>query len=184
MTTCRLARPRIAKATIVGTCEFGCGGAGSASSIRSRSRNHLYCFVFLFAGDNFLPLHRDYDNAAITLERAPCYGTCPVYSLTIFGNGTVVYEGRYHVVVVGKQTSEISREKVKELINYMHKSGFFSMENYGACCDAPKYTTSITMGSLSKTVIYNYYSAPSRLVDLDKKIDSIAGSDKLVRLTG
>jgi hypothetical protein len=35
----------------------------------------------------------DYSNMVITLERTACFGTCPIYRLTIQGNGQVVYEG-------------------------------------------------------------------------------------------
>ena len=38
------------------------------------------------------------DSAArITLERGPCFGTCPVYSVTLDGSGAVLFEGRRFV---------------------------------------------------------------------------------------
>ncbi len=51
----------------------------------------------------------------ITLERGACYGMCPVYSLTIYGNGKVVYKGDMFVKVAGKIVFGISEEKVKNL---------------------------------------------------------------------
>ncbi|MEO8396969.1 MAG: DUF6438 domain-containing protein, partial [Chloroflexota bacterium] len=32
-------------------------------------------------------------NVAITLERTACHGTCPIYTVSIFEDGTVNYEG-------------------------------------------------------------------------------------------
>ena len=29
----------------------------------------------------------------ITLERTACFGVCPVYKLTIYGDGRVLYDG-------------------------------------------------------------------------------------------
>ncbi|WP_228369368.1 DUF6438 domain-containing protein [Candidatus Nitrososphaera gargensis] len=81
-------------------------------------------FVILFAffaGNNIIiPLHKDHDSAIITLERTVCYGTCPDYSLTIYGNGAVVYEGHRWVAVTGRQTSSIPQQEVKELVDYFH----------------------------------------------------------------
>lgn len=125
----------------------------------------------------FPPSHWDYQTAVISLERVPCYGTCPYYSLTIFGNGTVIYEGRSNVAVVGKHTYSVPKENAEHLINYFQLYGFFSMkDSYGTCGDCPTYTTSIRLDEKTKTVVYNGYSAPDRLNFLDKQIDSLANS--------
>ena len=63
----------------------------------------------------------------ITLERTACFGTCPIYKLTISGDGKVVYEGEKFVNVLGTQTDEISQEKVKELVDEFDKIGYFSL---------------------------------------------------------
>ena len=33
----------------------------------------------------------EYRNAKLTLSYGPCFGTCPVYSLSVDGKGWVVY---------------------------------------------------------------------------------------------
>ena len=43
-----------------------------------------------------------YADLLITMERTPCHGTCPVYKLTISGNGEVTYEGHNFVEVEGE----------------------------------------------------------------------------------
>ncbi len=49
--------------------------------------------------------------AVITFHRHTCFGTCPDYSVTIRGDGTVVYQGNSDVKVLGLQSYKISSEK-------------------------------------------------------------------------
>jgi hypothetical protein len=142
-------------------------------------------FVILFAffvGNNVIPLQRDYDTAIITLERTICYGACPDYSLTIYGNGTVVYEGHRYVAVTGRQISSIPQEEVKELVDYFHTVGYFSMaDEYPCwCADVPVITTSIKLGNVYKKVT-DYYYGPAQLKELQDRIDEAAKSDRWVK---
>ena len=51
-------------------------------------------------------------NIAITLERTACFGTCPIYTITILENGDVLYDGKDFVAVKGGQKTEIDPETV------------------------------------------------------------------------
>ncbi|HEV7660085.1 MAG TPA: DUF6438 domain-containing protein [Allosphingosinicella sp.] len=37
----------------------------------------------------------------IIFETGPCFGTCPVYRVTVNSNGTGTFEGRHHTAVTG-----------------------------------------------------------------------------------
>ena len=52
----------------------------------------------------------------ITLERQPCFGFCPVYTLTIHGDGQVEYDGLNHVEVTGPQTAAIDPAAVSSAV--------------------------------------------------------------------
>ncbi|KAB3530299.1 hypothetical protein F8154_13995 [Alkaliphilus pronyensis] len=51
----------------------------------------------------------------IRLERTMCYGTCPVYNVTVNKDGKVKYEGEMYVYRIGKHQWKISNKKVKQL---------------------------------------------------------------------
>jgi len=123
-----------------------------------------------------------YEDVTIILERAVCFGACPDYTVTIHGNGTVVYEGRNFVAVQGKQTAHIAEEKVQELVDEFYRAGFFSLrERYEEqVTDLPSQTTSITIDGKTKTV-YRYGFEPLRLAELEDRIDEIAGTEKWVK---
>jgi hypothetical protein len=44
---------------------------------------------------------------AVTLERTPCFGTCPVYQVAISRSGMVRFVGKQHVTRQGAATAEI-----------------------------------------------------------------------------
>ncbi len=131
------------------------------------------------------PKPTNFENLVITLERTPCYGMCPVYKLKVFGDGTVVYEGERFVNVTGRQTSKISQDKIKELIDEFYRIGYFSLkESYTEKCDIrgcmqvtdlPTTITSITIDGKTKRV-KNYFGAPEKLDELENKIDDMAHS--------
>ena len=71
----------------------------------------------------------DPQSVVIRLERGPCYGSCPVYGVTLYGDGTVRYDGKDHVRVRGSQTAVIAPDAVRSLVEEIERSGFFSMND-------------------------------------------------------
>ena len=47
------------------------------------------------------PKVKDWNSVKITLSRTACYGTCPVYSIELHGDGTVLYSGKSNVAFIG-----------------------------------------------------------------------------------
>jgi hypothetical protein len=102
--------------------------------------------------------NNDFSNITIGIERNMCLGTCPVYSLEIFGNATVVYIGERFVNVTGKQISNISKEKVKELVEEFYNIDYFSLnDTYDKIVktDQPTVTTSININGTFRSIFDN-----------------------------
>ncbi len=125
--------------------------------------------------------HKPDAKILITIERAACFGSCPIYSAQIYDDGTVIYNGKDYVGVIGEKRYKISQGKVKELIEAFEKIKYFSLKDkYEAdekgmsFTDLPMTTTSISLDGKQKKVI-NYYSAPKELDELENKIERIAG---------
>lgn len=128
------------------------------------------------------PKPTEFPDVVITLKRTACFGTCPVYKLTVSGDGKVVYEGTSFVNVTGIQNSQISQEQIKELIDAFYAINYFALEDkYDASItDMPTTITSITIDGKTKKVV-NYYDAPKKLVELENKIDEITNSKQWVK---
>jgi heat shock protein HslJ len=142
-------------------------------------------------GDKTSTFTLDMDNGAvsttnasdvtITLERTACHGTCPIYKLAIYGDGTVEYEGIDFVEVEGKQSSNIGANAVSELVGAFVDAGYFDWNdayNEYYITDMPSAITSITLDGEQKQI--EHYagdeSAPEALMKLEELIDSVANS--------
>lgn len=124
----------------------------------------------------------DIEDVVITLERTRCFGACPAYSVTVYGDGTVVYEGVDFVKVEGTRTAQIPQEKVKELVDEFYEIGFFELRDRyeQQVSDLPSQTTSITIDGSTKTV-FRYGFEPEKLAALEDRIDEVAGTEKWVK---
>jgi len=119
----------------------------------------------------------------VMLERTECYGSCPVYSLSIAGDGTVAYFGKKYVNVKGAASRQVSVSDVQALVDQMLQADYFSLSVPEACpaglsTDAPGATTSLTLNGRTHTV-YHYYGnacAPADLGSLEDAIDILADS--------
>lgn len=61
----------------------------------------------------------------ITLERTYCLGTCPVYTVTVYGDGRVAWNGMDNVAVVGPKQTRIERREVERLSRLVDRAHFF-----------------------------------------------------------
>jgi hypothetical protein len=118
---------------------------------------------------------------AITLERTACFGTCPVYSVSILEDGTVLYNGSDFVAVTGEQTSQIEPEKVQQMVEAFEAAGYFEWDeayDTQTVTDLPTITTSVTHdGETHQIVRYaGDQSAPLALPFLENWIDTVANT--------
>lgn len=126
----------------------------------------------------------DMHNVKITLHRSDCYGNCSVYHLTIYGNGTVIYEGRDHVNMTGIHRSTISEDTVRELLSEFRTIDYFSLNKTEIAShvvvDVPVVTTSLTVNSRTKTILHYETTDPVRLTYLEDMIDAVVNSSQWI----
>ncbi|UCC18040.1 MAG: hypothetical protein JSU58_05670 [Dehalococcoidales bacterium] len=128
----------------------------------------------------------DPDNVIITLERTACFGFCPVYKITIHGDGTVIYEGKEFVETQGKAETTIDQEKIKQLISEFEEIDYFSLQDEyteRTITDASSAITSITIDGKTKTVEHYHgdFNAPEGLTELEDRIDEIVNSEQWIQ---
>ncbi|QPC83864.1 hypothetical protein G4Y79_05655 [Phototrophicus methaneseepsis] len=119
--------------------------------------------------------------AVITLERTACFGTCPVYSLSIWEDGTVRYNGSEYVTVTGEQTSEMDPETVQHMLSAFVDAGYFQWEDAydtQVVSDLPTITTTVSDEGNTKTIMRyaGDTSAPLALPFLENWIDEMTNS--------
>lgn len=134
----------------------------------------------------------------ITLERTVCYGQCPSYKITIFADGTVIYEGRKFVKTMGEVRSKLNQEELRQLVSEAERISYFSLkdryETFEDGCgsyatDGPFYNTSIQMNGKRKAI--RHYSGcnekdmktpyPPGLAEFEQDIDETVNSRQWVK---
>lgn len=119
----------------------------------------------------------------ITLERRPCFGLCPVYTLSIYRSGYVTYEGREYVSIRGRRDTTIHPDSVRALVQEAELIGYFGMlsEYHGriindtlieTITDQPSAISSVRIGNETKR-IDNYYGGPESLHRFERHIDRV-----------
>lgn len=128
---------------------------------------------------------------AISLERTPCFGTCPVYTITVSPSGQVTFEGRAHVRLLGAATAEIPKPRVDSLLVELERAGYFRFAgryavSEPACgryvTDLPSVISTASLRGRTKRIQHDHGcgGAPGALAVLEKRIDEVLGSDRWV----
>lgn len=160
----------------------------------------LTVFVFSFASCNSAAINtlvptdkfEMADDLIIKLEMGPCYGTCPVYTLTINADGSVLFDGEKHTV--GKKEAKIAPEEVKKLLEEANAIDMLGLEDTYDTKTCPNYATdqstavvSVSSGGRSKSIVHYLGCAgengglggyPPGLNEFEKRIIEVAGISK------
>src|SRR5262249_10451513 len=133
-------------------------------------------------------------NDQITLERGPCFGTCPIYKLTIKSDGNVTFEGQRFTKTTGVAKGKISPDDFRTLVREFEKIDYFALpDSYTPgtpqcpqmVTDMPSANTSIVLKGKTKSVSHYHGCGDSgalpKLTALENKIDEVAGAQKWIK---
>jgi hypothetical protein len=131
-------------------------------------------------------------DVTISLTREPCFGFCPVYSVTLGGDGQVVFDGSQHVEQTGRHEAQVSQEDFVALLETVYAVDYFRMapeyreettvmvdasghvtETMRSPTDMPTQIVKVKIGDYEKQVV-DYWGAPQGLKLLENKIDQTA----------
>lgn len=69
------------------------------------------------------------DSLVITLQRTPCFGTCPAFVINVYRSGYATYEGHSHVEREGLHSAWIGPDTLQRILKDAEASGFFQFED-------------------------------------------------------
>ncbi len=64
----------------------------------------------------------------LKIKRTGCFGTCPIYEMTLFSDGSAKYTGKRFVEVTGKQNHNFDANRVKELMRRADEIDFKKLQ--------------------------------------------------------
>jgi len=122
----------------------------------------------------------------IKLQRTMCFGTCPVYSVTVDKEGNVNYYGEMFVYKSGEHHWKILKKKVKQLNDLIDEFGFKSFiyePGDEFITDCPSCITTVKYSNGETKEIDHYYGhvlIDDSLTAFKKKIERIIGTKRYV----
>ena len=116
----------------------------------------------------------------VELQRTRCNGSCPVYTVRLYGNGTVQWTGGMFVAVRGGASGQVDAALSANLIQQLRDHGFNSLcGGYRRnITDAPSSLTTVSVAGNAFTVTDYANSAPAWLRDFDERIDALADTHR------
>ncbi|WP_156254433.1 DUF6438 domain-containing protein [Sandarakinorhabdus oryzae] len=140
----------------------------------------------------------------IQLQRSACHGSCPDYSVTIHGDGRVIFESDgpvigaanplfrhyegYDVLWPGRHVTRVDPAAVAQLYERFRAARFFGLTpSYRApVTDLPTYALTLRTGGKYRTV-YDYggemVGMPTVVTELEDAVDALADTDRWIEGT-
>lgn len=121
----------------------------------------------------------------VLMERGPCFGSCPIFTMTVSADGSVVYDGIRFVEVEGRQTATLSETQVQAIFEAVRAADFFDLDDrYEAqASDLPSITLEVTADGRNQTVYHyglaceaDFDPAPQALCELEALLEQIPAS--------
>lgn len=131
------------------------------------------------------PELRPASNIFISLSRSGCYGTCPVYSVSIGAHGGIEFFGQSYVAEKGAHSIPISPDSVRALAREFIDADFYSMQDeyLAHVTDLPTTGISIAIDGRQKKITgYQgvWAGMPALVKDLEEEIDWLAESRRWI----
>ncbi len=122
----------------------------------------------------------------MTMSRSTCFGTCPDYTVRLYEDGTLEYEGRRFVKMKGSRKKTLDSATVQRVQQALVDSGIQQLE--ADCCSCQESTDNptvvITMITDTQRKTVDHYhgctKAPAWLGKLEDRLDSLLGTDEFV----
>jgi len=121
----------------------------------------------------------------IKLKRDICYGSCPIYSVTICKNADVIYDGEDYVATKGIVKSHIDQDKIDELVERFKRANYQTLKDdylNATITDQPTYYLSIMIDDKEKNISHNVGdpTTPKVVSDLEDLVDNIADTNRWI----
>lgn len=132
------------------------------------------------------PLVREHVLLA-SIDRGACYGTCPVYTLAVYRDGTVEYEGKLYVKTTGKAAGTVTDEQMAALDKLFTSDHYLAYDSKYTSYDVTDESSARTAyrppGARETKTVDHYAGdskAPESLTKLEDRFDAIVQSERWI----
>lgn len=139
-------------------------------------------------------------DVVIRLERGPCFGSCPVYSVTVLGDGSVTFIGKRFVASPGVHKAQLEEADYRRLVDAVDELGILKLDGDYSVHVTDMPTAFVTVVMPAGAMRIRHYgsgcappagagsaagaratdNAPAALCRFERMIDEIAGTARWV----
>ena len=106
----------------------------------------------------------------ISLQRTACFGTCPIYKIEIFSDGSGIYTGTRFVENIGITEFTLSETQINIILTQAESINFTNMQKEYS---EPISDLPTTFIQIKDKEIRDYTGAPKTLKNLENLIDQM-----------
>lgn len=113
---------------------------------------------------------------SISLERTPCFGTCPVYKVEIYSDGKIEFHGKEFSNPQGEFETFVPLTDVELLRKAIVEANFLKLDDIYDnvyISDLPSAITTLTINGKQVKSVKNRHNPPPQLVKLEIYIDNM-----------
>ena len=129
------------------------------------------------------------DSLTIEMWHSNCQAGCPVYKVTVHGNGAVEYVGEQFVKVRGAQASSLNEEQMQAVLVGFDRADFFSLEDQAFAWGyhTARVNVRIAVDGKTKAVSSDMYhigaksGLQAKFVEAAANLDKVIGTDRWVK---
>lgn len=120
------------------------------------------------------------DDDFVLLQRSGCFGTCPIYEITLYASGKINYKGKAYTQYQGFYTGEINKELAYNFFNKIKDYKWVAYpEKYPIDnVDFPQFQLSYNTKNIQKTIKGNS-RADTEIIELTRELDSFVKEAEL-----
>jgi len=121
--------------------------------------------------------NNDTEGTLLVFEKGGCFGTCPIYTLTIQNNGMAEDKGKRFTDRLGVHTKQLDKVALHRLSEALRKGNLWDLPDKfeSRIPDLPSSTLTYMEGEKSKTIFWREKSNDA-LMDIGKMIETIGNN--------
>jgi hypothetical protein len=121
------------------------------------------------------------------MTRSLCLGWCPAYSVAVFDDGRLTYEGEHNVKTIGKAEGRVDRTTIESIQREAQRAGLTALA--ADCCnctdvtDSPSVSISYDFGAGKRGAVQHYHGcwkAPGWLGKFENRIDELLATEQFI----
>jgi len=119
-------------------------------------------------------------NSLIQIRKTTCFGKCPVYSVIVFKDGKVTFNGIDNVLLKGEQKFKISKTKLKNIKEIFQKTSFSTYPDSFVNRAVMDYPSTFITYKNKQIEIKLWKKAPEEVLLAFKAVENILSEEKMI----